>query len=422
MVKKILFSFIAVLIALQIIKIWQYSIDIPFADEWELFKSGSFLLNPTLKSLYAQHNEHRLILPKLIFNAYLYLFNFNIPIAMILNFLVYASTFLLFLKFSYSSKNLLLTSVLAFMIFSPLNFENHLWVFQIQWHIFLLFLILSCHKIASNDFRKVSPLWFIFLPPCMVFSLGSGLAAALTLIALLITSLSVPKLISKNRLNFLLFVLSSAASLALYFKGYIKPPYHPPYMFPYKTEFWDHYAAIIALGLGNRQHPLDFLSYIVIAFHLFFAYSIFKNWKETDHRSRFLLFLATTMAAVLASISVSRAGLGADQAFSSRYFEFSAFYIASVVSLGFVFLSQRKSATIVLAVLLFLSTNRSYNFDDLYGSMYNHRKAGLNCAIATVKTNAETLCPQIYPLAPVTKIIQDLQKTHPQISFLKHFK
>lgn len=418
---NLFFIFVCLLVGVQLQKIWQYSVDIPFSDEWELFKPGSFLLTPSIEALFAQHNEHRLVLPKLIFGAYLNIFNFNIPIALTINFITYVATFLLFLKFTFSSKNILLTGVVAFMVLSPLNFENLLWVFQIQWHLFLLFLILSCHFLASNDFRKISPFWFIVLPPAMVFSLGSGLAAALTFTLLLSAFFVVPKLRSQNGLNIFLFIFFSALSLGLYFNGYLKPSYHPPYTFPYKFEFWDHFTAILALGLGNRQHPLNFLSYVILGYHLYFAFSIIMKWKETDYRSRFLLFLSTAMLAVLASISVSRAGLGQDQAYSSRYFEFSVFYFISVFSLGFTALSRKLGLTIFLGIILVLSTERNYSYREHYGSMYNQRKQGLICAVNAYKKNSGTLCSQIYPLTPVTKIIQDLQKTHPQISFLKHF-
>lgn len=168
------YIFMFFLIVLQVFMISRYSIDIPYFDEWELFRPDSFLIDPSVKNLVAQHNEHRSVLPNLVFSLYYHALDLHFPTTFLLNFAVFTLLFLLFLKFSYNLKNKPFIALSSLMAFSALNYDNHLWTFQIQWHFFLLFLILSCYllSISHTSYRNI--IWFIVLPFCMLYSLCSG--------------------------------------------------------------------------------------------------------------------------------------------------------------------------------------------------------------------------------------------------------
>ncbi len=410
---------ILVLAFLHALLIWRYSIDIPYADEWELFKPNSFLINPSWASLFAQHNEHRLVLPKLVFSLYYNLIDFNIPIASMINYLVFAITFGLFFRFSFLKTHQVFFALIALMAFSPLNFENHLWVFQIQWHLFLLFLVLSCHLLSKYEISPKSLIWFFLLPLAMIYTLGSGLAAALTFISLITLKLIFVKERQITKLASLIFLFAAGAALVLYFIGYVKPTYHPPFSFPFTLAFWDHFSAIISLGFGNRSHIVKPVSVVFLIAHILIGFQIMRTWPIASVRHRFLFLLASTLVAVLASISVSRAGLGADQAFSSRYFEYSSFYLITVLAMSFEKLSEKKRTYgIVIGLLLTITTLRSYRDDD-YILMYRQRERGLICLKNSIAMNSNVICPEIYPLAPLNDIIKELKAGNLNLSFLK---
>lgn len=403
--------------------IWRYSIDIPYADEWMLFNDYAFLIKPSWTSLFAQHNEHRLVLPKLIFSLYGYFLDFNIPLASLVNFLVFSLTVGLLFKISYLENNKAFFALFAFMAFSPLNFENHLWVFQIQWHIFLLFLLLSCHFLAKNAIENRSLIWFGLLPLAMIFSLGSGLAAGLTLVVLIALRLIFLKESRLNKVAISIFMIATVFGMAAYFTGYVKPSYHPNLVFPYSKKFWDHFGAITTLGMGNREHHFKVLCLILFITHGVFGFRILKNWTITPYRDRFLFLLATSLLAVLASISVSRAGLGASQAFSSRYYEYSTFYVIAILAMGLEKLAMMKPRyKIAIITILTISTARNYDYSQEYRAMHDQRVRGLECLKNNMSAGTNNICPEIFPVAPVIDTIRELKKEKYKFSFLKNFE
>lgn len=416
-----IYLFIGILALLQMLYIWKFSIDIPYSDEWELFRSYSFMMNPSWESLFIQHNEHKIVIPKLVFSLYYYILNFNIPIGLIINFLVFSSAVLMLIRYLYNGKNNLFFAVFSLMLFSPLNFENLLWVFQIQWHLFLIFLILSCHYLSNNSSDKVSTIWYIVLPPAMIFCLGSGLAASLTFILLILLKLVILK-DRKNILPQIIFALSSGLSLILYFSNYVKPASHPSYTFPYQFAFWDHFNALISIGAGNRDHAFKLIGFLFLIFHSIGTFQILKNWNQSSTQKKFLFFFSITLLAVLASISVSRAGLGTDQAFSSRYFEYSSFYLVSVIAMNFEMLERLKYRySLCILVLLTAFTLPNFHMRD-YKSMHDQRERGLKCLIENIKINTNNTCAEIYHVGPISDIVRELKSKNLKISFLKYFE
>ncbi len=402
--------------------IWRYSIDIPYADEWELFKSGSFLIHPSWTSLWAQHNEHRLVIPKLVFSVYYHALSFYIPLASIINFGFFTLAFGLMCKFSFVQNKKVFFALFALMAFSPLNFENHLWVFQIQWHLFLCFLILSCYWLTRDRITNGSLIWFLVLPLAMIFSLGSGLAAGLTFIVLIALKMIFISEKPLNKKGGVLFLLATITGIAAYFTGYVKPTYHPVLLLPYKKEFWEHFGAITSLGLGNREHRFKILVVFFLFAHIRIGYDVVRNWSGSTQRHRFLFLLATTLLAVLASISISRAGFGSDQGFSSRYYEYSSFYLIAVLSLSIEKLSLLKARyTLIIFAILIYSTLSNYTTRE-YAAMLNQRETGLACLKENVTKKKNEICTSIYPFAPVIDTILELKKGNYNLSFLKNFE
>src|SRR3954471_9141752 len=73
----------------QLACIARYAVNIPFWDEWESINRGAFLLEPSLRTIFAQHNEHRIVTTKLVTLALYYLDGWDLTTHQALNFIVY---------------------------------------------------------------------------------------------------------------------------------------------------------------------------------------------------------------------------------------------------------------------------------------------------------------------------------------------
>lgn len=146
---SILYSFIAFISVLHFYFIYVNSVQIPYGDEWEFLRENSFLLNPSWHSLFEQHNEHRLALTKLVFALYFKL-GFDVLLLQFINFCFYVFTLIFFLRNTRGKNHAWLAFFTSFLLLSPLNFENHFWPFQIQWHLVIFFSFLSTYILTKK--------------------------------------------------------------------------------------------------------------------------------------------------------------------------------------------------------------------------------------------------------------------------------
>ena len=130
-----------------------FGVNFPFMDEWALVdiveKTTSNTI--TFQDFFAQHNEHRIFFPRLIFIVFLLIFGWNTK------YMMYFSVFLAILSFFYLYKiatykhkikspvglNHLPNILMCFLLFSLIQQENWLWGFQIAWFLVNLCLIIG---------------------------------------------------------------------------------------------------------------------------------------------------------------------------------------------------------------------------------------------------------------------------------------
>lgn len=424
--KFITFGVVLFLVTVHIVALKNYTVNIPYQDEWELFKPHSFVLDPNFTHLFQQHNEHKLVIPKLFFKLYYDILNFDILTCLILNLLFFGLCVFFMLKISDLRKHpaLLISSLL--LLFSPINFENHLWVFQIQWHLFLLFLIITCHALSKDQIAFGNGLKLLVLPFFLIYTLGSGLAGTAGLILFFFILQIWDYCFYKNKLSVqkIIFILSSSIAILSFLLNYTKPSYHPELYLPYQIEFWKHFSSIITLGFGVRIKDFSWLFLFPFFTHAAYTVYAIKSWHKRTDSERFLYLFATSMLAILASISISRAGFGPEQAFSSRYFEFSSFYMVSIVCLiSKIQNSKIKKFCNGLAFFIFISSILSYRFSNFYQPMFDFRNNGLECVKNSYKNkDYKTVCSGVYTNESVTEIIENLKKIKPELSFLKQFE
>jgi hypothetical protein len=136
----------------------RYGVNVPFWDQWELVPLLEKYENGTLgfSDVWAQHNEHRIVFPKLIMIGLARLSGWNILYELYTSFilacLIYLFIFLLLKGASdLINRNVYIGSSLFFswMVFSTAQYANWLTGWQLQWFLNVLALLVAVWALTS---------------------------------------------------------------------------------------------------------------------------------------------------------------------------------------------------------------------------------------------------------------------------------
>lgn len=206
----------------------RYSINIPIADQWAIIKHIDRI---DISYLWAQHNEHRILFPKLIFFFLAKMTHWNISYEVLLNWALFTA-FICFLYYSLivankenkknQTRDFIIIGILA-VLSTPIHYQNWLWGFQIQINLTVLASIICFYLVAGLAKDAQSPIvlfWrttastlFMFIA---CYSFFSGLITAFTVL-----SMSLYLLLSrKNPLSSGVMAVFAVMSILLYLHGY----------------------------------------------------------------------------------------------------------------------------------------------------------------------------------------------------------
>jgi hypothetical protein len=180
---SILFFLVAILpIAVLIRLISEYGVNVPYGDEWSLIplyvKWNDHQL--TFADLFRQHNEHRILFPKVIYLAFAQITHGNVRAEMFFSVLLCCLTsagiyVLLKRTVPGGRKHFFLWALVNLLIFAPVQAENWLWGFQLQVFIPTVCLVGSL-VILGSRLRQGARLGISsLLATIATFSFGSGI-------------------------------------------------------------------------------------------------------------------------------------------------------------------------------------------------------------------------------------------------------
>jgi hypothetical protein len=321
-----------------------YAVEVPTLDDWEMAPlivkahTGRF----TFADIFAQQEEARTVLPKMIFVLSAVRGHWDVRDQMMLSvisaWLTAAGVFVLLRR---SQLNLAAVAVCFWLavlsIFSTAQYE--LWIFASGFPSFLPALFLVAGLVAIGGGLSVGWKFLICaaLAAASSFTLPHGLLA---------WSLTFPALLLMQRVPRWQFWLGSwlvacAVCSTVYFWGYEKPPYHPPFA-PSAAPF--EYALFVLQFLGgglaySSTHQAGFAASVFGFFQLalFLIALVFASRRFRDRA-----FLAKTVpwfalgfyslgSAFLAALG--RIGFGPSYALASRYVTFSLYLTVAVIAL-----------------------------------------------------------------------------------------
>ena len=351
--------------------IYFYTVDIPIGDDWDIIYLFDKLINKNLNfyDLWRQHNEHRIFVPKLLFILSGMLWGFNTKNIMHLSFLIALCTFCLFLLHRMKNKAYFepnyrwLWIVSSFFIFSPIQYANWTWSFQISWFLNIFAVSLGAY-IFSNNELNLRTLFLLFLSGLTAsFSMANGLLFWIIIFFMMI--IVNKKIKNKIKYNFIIFwLLLSIGVMIAYWVDFQKPGHHPDLFYFLEKPLTALKFFFIYLGAPFSFYKSIFTSIIfgvvgfVVFTYFFFNYTFRCNFDDFKKSSFFLIIgLYCILSAVITSIG--RSGFGVDMAFHSRFSTVSMLLV--LVNLIFVFrynlnfiLTRKIGGTIMTSTYIFI--------------------------------------------------------------------
>jgi hypothetical protein len=327
-----------------------YGVNVPFWDEWSLIsffqKAHDHTL--TLKDFLIQNNEHRIVFPKLIF-LLLYRFALWTPRAAMFSSLFFATLTALGLQWllwrtlsRITSSSVIIASffIVAVLLFSPSQFENWLWGYQLPCFLLNFSLIAGVVVMCLELPLGVQ---FLLGATCATIATFSGGNGMLLWPLLWLTIFLRPR--NETRRGFFIcsclwFVLAACA-IGLYFYDYRKPTWHPSLAASHRfLDYISYLLSFLGSALGRHANTASLTSAIAVGAMLVVicalpVVAIGRRWNHDPLRAAAAPWLAIAGFAVLSACMacITRIGFGPTQALASRYTTFSLLFPISLIPL-----------------------------------------------------------------------------------------
>jgi hypothetical protein len=323
----------------------RYGVNVPYGDEWSILslfgKWESHQL--TFADFYAEHNGHRILVPRLIYLALLQLTHGNTRAEMFFSLflciLTSAGLFILLRRTVRGSmtKHLALWALINLFLFSPIQAENWLWGFQLPIFLSNLCLVGAIVCITSEATRFVRFASALAFGVAGTFSFGNGLLIWPVILFLLVCK--------REKVLFLAAWIGTAALVVLtYLPGYqghdaVRPVVN---WFDYPLYFAGFLGAPLARIPNNQPLTLPvFIGSIFVAMFLGIALQLVRRREALQNAAPWLAIGAHIIgSAVMAT--TARSHLGPEHALDSRYTTVSVILLVSLIGLVASLMSQER--------------------------------------------------------------------------------
>ncbi len=347
------------------------------------------------------HSENSLLLTKLMAWVNLKLFGLDFMLQNIFNLFIYGGLIVAVIVF----KNLVLgrekfTLFPLFIIFllSTINYENHLWALQSNYHLVLLFSLLTLYQAFGRELTDKAALLFSLYALLAMLTYSAGVvfvAMYLLCVAVYIVAGIMGSRIDRTTgFRFLLIVCSvSGVSLCLWYLGNKTSTWPFPMVYPSDFKFWDFLFNVISFGFGFKQ--VHILPGIICLLLVVLPMILLLIKKETRWERSTWLVLSAVLGtlAVLAAISFGRAWIYPSK--TSRYVEVS-FLLIPYTALGWWLVLKEGSQRIVILSCFWIFCFVSF-FDDWSTKGYALYKQFSLYDLQTIEANYSGLGSNNYP-------------------------
>jgi hypothetical protein len=326
-----LLAFVLVFLV-QLLFVTHYGVNAPFWDEWTgVMPLLRDLTTGTLgwQQLFAQHNEHRILIARIVFIGITRLLGETNVLAFMASSALLAAVssaiWVMTLRRLEFPRPVVLASCL--ILVSAVQFENMLWGFQVQFYVLVLGALTSITAIALRPNVTWTTIALVCIG-CLIstFGIASGLltwgTSGLCLLLAAWLQHRSPRALLRDRGLLVRFGIFGAAGLGvglLYFNGYAAPGHNASYAAKNLTQLLSWAAAALSFPLLEDSSPLHVVlavaQWVVIGAGL-----VTYAMQRKDARARKKLLLVTGLVAfLLASALVMAYGRGSVAQIPSRY-------------------------------------------------------------------------------------------------------
>ena len=303
-------------------------------DEWRAIEELKTFRDSGvhLAALYAQHNEHRIFLPRIVLLTTGMASGYNTKIHMCIGQLLVLVAYLCQVRFvlrlsrdrSRGGLEAGLLLLVGFSCYNTMQYENFLWGFQIGFLMVLAFAVLAFYQLdrAVRD-GGAGPLAIAVLA-----GIGASLSSLHGLFVwpvfgaqLVLAFLASEKMPAKISISML---VAGVVSCTAYFVGYQKPPYHPDYLDGGGGKALAYFfAAVGSPGAARYAAWAVAVGILIVAASLILCIHLVRMRRVTANF--FPVGMVQFGYAVCASLAIGRAGLkaGVAGAMTSRYSTYS---------------------------------------------------------------------------------------------------
>jgi len=401
----------------------KYAVPGPFWDEWETpgAQIASYYRGTlTFAELCGQHNEHRLLFPRLILLPLAILFGWDVRhgTAFTLGLLCLGSAGLYrLLRHSGGTEpgRAVIFGLINLILFSPRQYETLLVGAQGQTFMPTFALVLALLVNLSGRSLAAKTVANVVLAHISTYSFGNGMLVWLLAWPLETRSASNRSQIPGRIFWRALYGICAAISIGSYFISYQHPPLSPAIVSPTaETVAFLRFILIWIGSLFSVGAPFVIGSAVLLLFLLLAGAAIRQMLRDRSWRPYYpwlALGLFSLISACLAA--VTRLGFSWSMAGDARYAAFSAFLYIAVLGLGFsvynhgqnrVLATRTATPVAVVCVVLFLTLwiitfRKESRFLRDWARIRNHSLLVLRWAEA-IPQNPEIASLSPYPETP----------------------
>ena len=293
---------------------------LPFADQWDNIVSGREVSWSWLTS---QHNEHRLLFPRIIFWADQLVDNEGNVIDLATNLIIQTITTILFYRlcksvgFTESNDNKWSFGLILTFMFSAIQSENLTWGFQVQFLGIGLIAVATFSTLVMAPPTLINLVAVVVLEAIGLYTLAGGILIAILTVLLCLW-------LRRPWYHTALLTAAGIALIGTYLIDYSKPEVHADPMTAILHV--DRIVIYVFTELGNPLWALLFLQSPVPAAVfgslglILYALIGVRIYRDHERQAGLVLFAIASFAVLMTILTgLGRWTFGAEQALSSRY-------------------------------------------------------------------------------------------------------
>jgi len=322
-------ALIAVPVLLNLLFIYRYGVNCVFWDQWGIVPLFDKLYagNLSFADLFALHNEHRILLPRLVMLGLGSLTHYNTVAEMYLSWLLLCIIcfilFKLFVRlFGFSKMTMAKFIPVVWLVFGLRQYDNLLWGFQLVYFMVVLFFLLAVYLLAES--KKVD--WrfglAIVCGMASTFSLAGGLLVwPVGLIQILFTARTRAKRLGGlDIVKTATWTIAGIAVYILYFTGYTQPQHTVNLLYSLQHPGIAGMFGLVAMGnpLSNDQYTAASIGLLLLIMYILVGAALFCKPRTWKLKFPFLSLVIFTIA-VAGVLAVTRSEWGEGTAMVSRY-------------------------------------------------------------------------------------------------------